>query len=794
MKSNENIGGIEEGDSSAIDNDWASLQNEDVKNPEKKAHDYGSVMENVLPYLTLGSLSDEEKTNLLNLSNSAIELATDDTKQINAFDFYDMFGAKIADTVGELEKWDDGFVPQKTQEARKLFTTAIFEEANRYSNPQGQEKIREAFFAMSPSFTSYCGELGGRLEMLDVAKRSGYSSGAQNLYGEVVYDYSFSETNEFDDLLKATASPIKQLQLVPVISDITRLCSPDDWNGILIDKVSVAFDNLEKDSNTTPLVKLVAKQMGREIDERIELETNAEWIDIDPNNPEHAKLLEDHRAKQAERDLAQAKIHQDFPNLPSDNYSVMIAPGVAGAFSGGRLDQIVDKNHRHASLLRYASDNDFNIGHETACLLGAAHDERVKELIDERLGLDLAEVPLDAQIQLLKFMTEAGNTRFDRLCNALHQVDDKSRLKLANGFLAADFGEDFGDGLLEIAGSERISGEQLEQILDSIESCRESIHGITELYAGFDDRRFANEYARAANERLTDAIMVFREIAKDGEAEADLGWFGEAKMDFDSALEALRLEEKSLGIINGTLGDVVIGKQGTFAETVLPPAYYSQFTLYNFYSPEHGYVMLYTRPEGSGTFDETIEYGKYRSKYDEHNNNAGVEASISLIVNPVDPFTLPKPYRPDRKKMRDFNYYDPSTMDKVSAIRLDREGRAPDAAVDDPDRNPMNAIGTISVDLAAINDRADTPSGKIARLFSVGNKIRGDMAGMDSTLNHNTHWFEQDRYGTAEGFKGLVEYIDSLASIWCAERKPSKDSESFRKLMQAFKREAGRAA
>ena len=53
-------------------------------------------------------------------------------------------------------------------------------------------------------------------------------------------------------------------------------------------------------------------------------------------------------------------------------------------------------------------------------------------------------------------------------------------------------------------------------------------------------------------------------------------------------------------------------------------------------------------------------------------------------------------------------------MNKVSAIRLDREGRTSEMAADDPNRSPINPEGIVSVDLAAIGDRADTPSGKIA--------------------------------------------------------------------------------
>ena len=82
--------------------------------------------------------------------------------------------------------------------------------------------------------------------------------------------------------------------------------------------------------------------------------------------------------------------------------------------------------------------------------------------------------------------------------------------------------------------------------------CRESIGEITSFYSGFDNQ-FFREYARAANERLTDATTVFRKIARNNSASADLDWAGEAKFDYDSALEALTYEANSLKIISGTV-------------------------------------------------------------------------------------------------------------------------------------------------------------------------------------------------------------------------------------------------
>lgn len=492
----------------------------------------------------------------------------------------------------------------------------------------------------------------------------------------------------------------------------------------------------------------------------------------------------------------QEKLHSEFPTLSKNRQLVKIASNAAAEvefsqkydeeedwFSSGiTIGAIADKDGRMIKL-----------DDETATYLSAVHqNQEVKNVVEEKLGISLADISIESQVGLLRFMTEASNERFDRLCDSLHSVNKTTRLKLAENFLAADFGEDFGDALLDIAGSEKLSNAEKERLLDTVGACRESISRVTRMYTDFDDGKFAKEYARASNERLTDALAVFQQIAKNGTAEADLDWAGKPRFDFDTAMEALEFESKSLEIISGTLGDVAARKNGAFAEVVLTPDESDQRlnrTFYNFYSPRHGYVLLYTRPEGTHSFDPMTEYGKVRSRYNTDSVNAGAEASISLITNPVDPFSLPSPFRPDRRAVRNPRFYDPVTMDKVSAIRLDREGRAPGMAADDALRDPINPVGMVSVDLAAIGDRVDTPSGKIARLLSVGGKLREEMSGVTSSLNHNTKWFDQDAYGTADGFSELVGYLDKMATKWCLESSPDDTAESFSRLM---KRNRGR--
>lgn len=420
---------------------------------------------------------------------------------------------------------------------------------------------------------------------------------------------------------------------------------------------------------------------------------------------------------------------------------------------------------------------------ESAYLLEIVYDGTfpdTKPLIEQKIGnIDLANLPIDAQVQLLKYMTEADNKRFNYLSQTMQEIDSDLRPILAESYLAASFGEDFGDALLDIANSKILNTEQVKEILLKIKSCRESISGITSMFDNFDNGIFSSQYSRAANERLTDALTVFRQIAKDGTAKADLDWAGRSEFTFDSAMEALAYEAKSLEIINGTLQDISAGKDGAFIELILKPdrnGAKNNRSVYNLYSPDYGYTLLYTRPEGSHSFNPALEYGKNRSRYISESNNAGVEASISFITNPTDPFSLPNPFRPNNKSQQD----DPTKLNKVSAIRLDREGRTLNMPPNDPNRDTVNPEGICSIDLAAIGDSANTPSGKIARLLSVGGKIRAKKNGTESSLNHNTRWFDQARYGSAEGFHKLVAYLDDIFINWCSDHSPDKnDTHSF---------------
>ena len=739
----------------------------------------------LLPYLNLDKLSPDETANLLAFGNYCVT-QLDELLEINPdmdlFDLEEGTERLIAEMVGEEDCWNDYETSKKLRQAYKLFCASVQDATD--GNYELASKIHRALFSMSPSLVSYCGALNDYFELLTITERDYESPLNRDIRNEIIYQQSFNHQNSFEELMK-NSSPTQQLKLLLFYRDFALECSPGTWNERALNRLQRTINTLEDDLKTRPLLRIVANNLNEGINDWFD---ETKWVYLDESNPEHMELILKDKERRKKAQEEQGLLHQRFPVLPSNQRITVIAPGVAAAsFGNYSFNMVADEGGQTASLLEYLDENSFGLDKDSATLIRTAHNPDIKSLINKQIGMDLASIPLDAQIQLLKFMTEADNGRFDKLCHTLHSVNQDLRLKLAENFLAADFGEDFGDSLLTIADSERLSDNEKKKILETIGSCRKSIGKITDLYKGFDGGKFAKEYARAANERLTDAITVFSQIAKKGVIKMDLGWPGKAKFNYDSAIEALGYEARSLEIISGTIEDVQNGEEGAFAEVWLHRNKKMQRenrTVYNFYSPQYGYVLLYTRPEGSHSFDDTVEYGKRRSRYDEDSVNAGVEASISFIVDPVierdnrGNLPLLSPYRPDPRVVKNENFYDEIRMNKVSAIRLDREGRAPGWSADDPRRDPINSVGMVSVDLAAIGDRKDTPSGKIARLLSVGGMLREKADGAAASLNHNTKWFDQKKYGTSEGFREIVEYIDDLVNGWCEEHGPRKNNRN----------------
>ena len=88
-------------------------------------------------------------------------------------------------------------------------------------------------------------------------------------------------------------------------------------------------------------------------------------------------------------------------------------------------------------------------------------------------------------------------------------------------------------------------------------------------------------------------------------------------------------------------------------------------------------------------------------------------------------------------------------------------GEAPDSARRDPTRRD----GLISVDVSSGMGRADLLPVKIGRMIAAGNRIRARRVGSEDSLHHNTNYFDQDKWGSAEGFSKVVDYVDAAVTV-----------------------------
>ena len=367
-------------------------------------------------------------------------------------------------------------------------------------------------------------------------------------YGKIYYDFNNLPAEERDALL-VQAKPIDQLKYLSLLA--TRMSNSECY-GIpgMQDPLGIRglMELIQNNKKAAPLVRIAAKSLDGLIGEYSDTLMNG--FDFTEWTPEEEKQ------ERARRKIIDFSRNQD---------------------------------------------------RDTRFLIGVVYDDEfpLDWLIEETIGVDLSKMSMDAQAQLLKFMAKANNERFDNLTDTMNKLSGNLRLKLAENFVAAGFGEDFGDSLLEIASSEHLTDKEKAQILDNMSSCRESIGTIAGWHKSLDKGVFTRQYTRAANERLTDIITVFREIAKKGTATADSGRGEPITFDYKSAIEALKYEAKSLEMISGTVQDVADGQNGAFAEVVVSPdkSHSSKNrAVYNLYSPRHGYVLLHTRPEGTHSF------------------------------------------------------------------------------------------------------------------------------------------------------------------------------------------------
>lgn len=378
-------------------------------------------------------------------------------------------------------------------------------------------------------------------------------------------------------------------------------------------------------------------------------------------------------------------------------------------------------------------------------LLQIVHTPEIREMLEKHIGVDLSEIPLAMQARLLGYMTHRSMEEFSRVSEVAGKIQQEhgSTADFFEAFLATEFGDDFGNAILDIA--DHVPPEKTARVCELVNSLRRKSHEYADIFASIDPA-LAEQTEKALSERITDVLVSLREVAVQGSLKEDVSPArntpeqGSAK---EFSVEVQSLDE-ALGILADlektfTAQQAIIHAEDLRINRVNDDT--SQFTLYRFVSETTGNMLLYVRPEGGHGYDSAVEYG----------NRAGVEASISFVVNPLDPHALILP----------------KSSEGVS-IRFDREGRAVGEAPNSPDRNPTREDGMMSVDVSSIMGPETSAPVRIGRFVAAGNLIRSRNEGTADSLHHNSNYFDQQKYGSAKGFaelaRGVIEQVEMLRS------------------------------
>ncbi len=388
---------------------------------------------------------------------------------------------------------------------------------------------------------------------------------------------------------------------------------------------------------------------------------------------------------------------------------------------------------------------------------GCMYEDGVSQRVEETLSLRLDSLTFAVQQRLIKFMLRDDDGSFNRFKAALKAVDVDHRNIFAEAFLATEFGDDFGDQILSIA--EHADAEQAHEIFETVNAFRERSKDFASWFRDYDPE-FTEATERAMNERLTDALYAIEVLAREGTLNVDTaprrhnedyendGKFEMKLSSLASGIEILKGLEKSLSLMHKviTAEDVRVSRVVQNTE---------QFMQYRFSSASEGEAMLYVRPQGAFGYDRQFEYG----------NRKGVEASISFMTNPAHP------HKPAFGK-------DPEAV----SIRFDREGRTVNESPSSEDRDPTRANGSISLDISSgIGDGRHMPV-KIGRLIAAGNILRAQNIGSTESLHHNTNFFDQSRYGDAEGFSKLAIYFMHMAEAMISLQQNGSHASGYSTL------------
>jgi hypothetical protein len=375
------------------------------------------------------------------------------------------------------------------------------------------------------------------------------------------------------------------------------------------------------------------------------------------------------------------------------------------------------------------------------------------------------------QVHILKYLMNSNGSQFNQ---TMAIIRDRTYRELAKEhfyemFFSTEYGEDFADIVVNLKNNlDRPTFKEMGELFETFNKSAASFSGWFKDY----DPALQQSVQQAMRERFLESMYVLAEVAENGPVSSNLfkdddedssrdrlsASFGSV----EEVMESVRLFTESLDRLRLVVNDpeVVVSKVVTNADIV-------GYQIFRFGSPDHGDTLLKVRQYGATKFDYGMEYG----------NKSGVEASISFSVNPVAPHHLS-------------SQKDPNGV----SIRFDREGRLPGEDPHSPDRSPIREDGSMSIDLSSILGDPGTAGVKMGRMIALGNILRSQRLGIETKLNHNTNYFDQEKYGPAEGFADFARYVRRVAEVMALDSGRRPPVELSRHLAAKGMRSAVKSA
>lgn len=294
------------------------------------------------------------------------------------------------------------------------------------------------------------------------------------------------------------------------------------------------------------------------------------------------------------------------------------------------------------------------------------------------------------------------------------------------------------DAILTIV--EKLDIESARNILAVSKDLITESQRVSQWFKGHD-KYFGMAFRKAFQERVADGLFAVAEVARTGSLAMDVspgkGQDRPNHRPHNISVESVADATQILQQLHATLkqqNNIITDTESVVTKVADSPG---NFTMYRYVSPQYGQALLYIRPEGAKGYDPALEYGTAR----------GIEASISFITNPDDPHAYLDPYK-----------------DKGGvSIRFDREGRGMAESPFSDRRDPTREDGIISLDVSSLMGSEDSTGVRIGRFIAAGNALWAQQVHSANSLHHNTRYFDQEKYGSREGFADLAHHVMKMA-------------------------------